>query len=392
MTSTMPLVSESVSDAKKHHRDAHVYERIGVQPLINAAGILTILGGSLMTKAVKEAMEEASRHYVNIEELHQAAGKLIAKQIGVEAALVTSGAAAALLLGTAACVTKGDPESILRIPDTTDLPNEVIVQRSHRHDFDHAIRNVGIRFVEVETRDELEGAFSRRTAMMHFLVYANKTGRIGMEEWIAAGKKRGIPNLLDAAADVPPAGNLRKYTDMGFDLVAFSGGKALRGPQSTGLLLGRKDLVHAALLNSSPNSDSIGRACKAGKEEIIGLLTAIEDYLKRDHSGDWRSWSAIVADWEAVLSRISGITVRRIGPENGGNVPYLTVDWDQTGRGFSHEDFLSRLREGRPRVELWLKVGLGLCLTPFMLERGQEEIVSRRMIEVFQSFSQLSEQ
>lgn len=178
-------------------RGTSVYERIGVQPLINAAGILTILGGSLMLKEVKEVMEEASRHYVNIEELHAAADKAIAQRISVEAALVTSGAAAALLLGTASCVTKGDPEAILRIPDTTGLPNEVIVQRSHRHHFDHAIRNVGTRFVEVETRAELERAFSPKTAMMHFLVYADKKGQILMEEWIEVGKKRGIPNLLD---------------------------------------------------------------------------------------------------------------------------------------------------------------------------------------------------
>ncbi len=386
MTSTTALSSELVSEAKKQSKNANVYRRIGVQPLINAAGILTILGGSLMTRAVREAMEEASRHYVNVEELQSAAGKFIANQIGVEAALVTSGAAAALLLGTAACVTKGDPESILRIPDTTGLPNEVIVQRSHRHDFDHAIRNVGIRFVEVETRDELDGAFSDRTAMMHFLVYADNKGRIGMEEWIAAGKQRGVPNLLDAAADIPPVANLRKYNDMGFDLVAFSGGKALRGPQSTGLLLGRKDLVRAAILNSSPNPDSIGRACKVGKEEIIGLLTAIERYQKRDHAGDWKCWNSILANWESVLSQISGITVSRTGPENGGNVPYLTIDWDQTVRGFGYEEYLSRLREGHPRVELWQKDGLGLCLTPFMLEPGEEQIVSWRMLEVFQSF------
>ncbi len=365
----------------------NVYERIGVQPLVNAAGILTLLGGSLMLKEVKEAMEEASRHYVNLRELHGAAGALIARRIGVEAALVTSGAAAALLVGTAACVTKGDPEKILRIPDTNGLPNEVIVQRTHRHPFDHAIRSAGVRLIEVETREELDRAFTARTAMMHFLVYADKKGRIGMEEWIEAGKQHSIPNFLDAAADIPPAGNLRKYTDLGFDLVAFSGGKALRGPQCSGLLLGRKDLVQAAFLNDSPFSDTIGRGCKVGKEEIIGLLTAVELFLKRDHAADQKRWQAMIADWEAELRKVQGVTVERTGPENAGNVPYLSVNWDQKARGFSHEDYLDRLRRGHPRIELWDTHDRGLYLTPFMLEPGEEKIVIRRMVETFKSFA-----
>ena len=364
----------------------NVYERIGVEPLVNAAGILTRLGGSLMLKEVREAMDQASRHYVNLGELHEAAGGRIARQIGVEAALVTSGAAAALLVGTAACVTKGDPERILRIPDTAGMPNEVIVQRTHRHPFDHAIRSAGVRLIEVETRAELDRAFSSNTAMMHFLVYADQKGRIGMEEWIEVGKKRGVPNFLDAAADIPPAGNLRKYTDLGFDLVAFSGGKALRGPQCSGLLLGRKDLVEAAALNNAPVANSIGRGCKVGKEEIIGLLTAVELYLKRDHAADEKRWQAITEDWEAELRKIPKITVERTGPENAGNVPYLSLNWDQKARGFSHEDYLKRLRQGRPRIELWETRDRGLCLTPFVLEPGEEKIVIRRIAEVFKSF------
>ena len=373
--------------ASASSRAATVYERLGVSPLINAAGILTMLGGSRILKEVMEAMDDASRHYVNLRELHEAAGALIARRIGVEAALVTSGAAAALLVGTAACVTRGDAERIRRIPDTDGMPNEVIVQRAHRHPFDHAIRNVGIRFIEVETRDELEKAITAKTAMMHFLVYADKKGRIGMREWVAVSKERGIPNFLDAAADIPPAGNLRTYTDMGFDLVAFSGGKALRGPQCSGLLLGRKDLISAAFLNDSPFADSIGRGCKVGKEEIVGLLTAVELYLKRDHAADWKRWQAIIADWETELKSVEGIRVARAGPENAGNVPYLSVDWDQRAKGFTHEEYLRRLREGRPRIELWETRDRGLCLTPFMLEPGEEKIVIRRMCEVFKSFA-----
>lgn len=367
---------------------AGVYERLSVRPLINAAGILTRLGGSLIQKEVKHAMEEASLNYVNLDDLYNAAGARIAQLIGVEAALITSGAAASLLLGTAACVTKGDPERIHRIPDISGMPNEVIVQKTHRHAFDHAIRNVGVRFVEIETREELERAINPNTAMMHFLVYADPKGKIRMPEWIEVSKKHNIPNFLDAAADIPPMGHLRKFTDMGFDLVAFSGGKALRGPQCSGLLLGRKDLVNWAFMNDSPNSDSIGRGCKVGKEEIIGLLTAVELYMKRDHAADMRRWQSIVEDWEKALQKIHGLSLKRQGPENAGNVPYLAFDWDEAATGIKRDEFIKRLREGEPRIELWGPVrGLGLCATPFMLDPGQERIVSRRLVDVFKSFS-----
>ena len=363
-----------------------VYKRLGLRPVVNAAGILTNLGGSLMLPEVKAAMDQAGREYVDLLELQKAAGERIAQVAGVEAALITSGAAAALLVGTAACVTRGDPDRVRRIPDTSGMPNEVVVQKTHRHAFDRAIRNVGTRFVEVETRDELEGAIGPQTAMLHFLAYADTKGQIGMADWIAAGKRHNIPNFLDAAAELPPSGNLRGYCDAGFDLVAFSGGKALRGPQCSGLLLGRKDLIEAAFLNDAPHSDSIGRGCKVGKEEIAGLLTAVELYMKRDHDADRRRWESMIDAWEKALDRVPHLTLRRIGPENAGKVPYLSMDWDADRAGFSRETFIARLRGGEPRTELWPTATRGLCVTPFMLEPGQEHIVERRLGEVFRSF------
>lgn len=362
-----------------------VYARLGLRPLINAAGILTNLGGSLMLPDVKTAMDQAGRQYVNLLDLQKAAGERIARVAGVEAALVTSGAAAALLVGTAACVTRADPDRIRRIPDTTGMPNEVIVQKTHRHAFDRAIRNVGTRLVEVETRDELERAIGPRTAMLHFLAYAEAKGDIGMTEWIAAGKRYNVPNLLDAAAELPPSGNLRAYCDAGFDLVAFSGGKALRGPQCSGLLLGRTDLVEAAFLNDAPHSDSIGRGCKVGKEEIAGLLTAVELFVTRDHDADRRRWESMVDAWAHALRRVPNLQLRHLGPENAGKVPYLSMDWNADRAGFSRDTFIARLRDGEPRVELWPTATRGLCLTPFMLEPGQEKIVEQRLLEVFKS-------
>jgi L-seryl-tRNA(Ser) seleniumtransferase len=364
-----------------------VYARLGVRPLVNAAGILTNLGGSLMLPEVKQAMEEASRQYVNLIELHRAASARIAELAGVEAALVTSGAAAALLLGTAAAVTRGDPDRIHRLPDLAGLPNEVVVQTSHRHNFDHAIRAVGVRFVEVETREELERAIGPNTAMMHFLAYGDARGKISAAEWVDVAKRHNVPNFVDAAAEIPPAANLHRFCDVGFDLVAFSGGKALRGPQCSGLLLGRKDLVEAAFQNGSPNSDSIGRGCKVGKEEIAGLVAAVEAYVKRDHDADRRRWQSIVSAWDEGLRAVTGLTLRRIGPENAGDVPYLSLDWDAERKGFDHDEYVKRLREGDPRVEVWPTRDRGLCVTPFMLEPGQEVIVGRRLIEVFRSLS-----
>ena len=219
-------------------------------------------------------------------------GKRIAELLDCPAALVTSGCASALSLATAACVAGKDPDRIRRLPDTQGLKNEVLVQKTHRVGYDHAIRNAGVKMIEVETREELENAISPRTAMMFFLNFADPKGKIHHEEFVEIGKKHKIPTLIDAAADVPPVENLWRYTKMGFDLVGFSGGKGLRGPQSAGLLLGRKDLIEAARLNNSPNGDTLCRTNKVNKEEIIGMLVALETYLKEDHAAVWKEWEA----------------------------------------------------------------------------------------------------
>ena len=205
-----------------------------------------------------------------------AVGKRIAKLLHCQAALVTSGCASALSLSTAACVAGKDPGTDPPLPDTTGMKNEVLVQKTHRVGYDHAIRNAGVKMIEVETREELENAINDRTAMMFFLNFADPRGKIHHEEFVAIGKKHNVPTLIDAAADVPPVENLWRYTKMGFDLVGFSGGKGLRGPQSAGLLLGRKDLIEAARLNNSPNGDTLCRTNKVNKEEIIGMLVALE--------------------------------------------------------------------------------------------------------------------
>jgi len=263
-----------------------VYDELGVRPCINAAGAYTDLGGALMPEEVLEAMHDASRRSVSIVELQEAVGKRIASMVGSQAALVTAGCAASLSLATAACVAGSDPENIRRIPNTSGMKNEVILQKTHRFEYDHAIRNVGVKLVEIETREELKAAITNQTAMLFFLNTADKRGKIHHEEFARLGNDFKIPTLIDAAADLPPVENLSLLTRIGYDLVAFSGGKSLRGPQCSGLLLGKKELIEAAFLNGPPHTDTLGRVSKVGKEEIVGLYRALDLFLRTDHANE----------------------------------------------------------------------------------------------------------
>src|SRR5881392_428 len=246
------------SSSKASAKGVDYYQKLGVTPFINAAGTYTVLSASTMPEEVQAAISLAARQPVNLNELLDAAGEYLAKRLRCEAALVTSGAAAALVVGTAACVTRGNDSAVLNIPTDMDgLKNEVIIQRTHRYGYDHAIRNCGTRFVEVETLERYEQAFSDRTVMAHF--FNAGEGKISREDWVRVAHSHNVPCFNDAAADVPPISNLWNYTQMGFDLVAFSGGKGLRGPQNAGLLLGRKALIDAAAANNNPNDRSLGR-------------------------------------------------------------------------------------------------------------------------------------
>ena len=229
-------------------------KELGVRPVVNGAGTYTKLTGSVMLPEVAQAMEAVSRRFVRLDDLHDAVGRRISALLQCEAAMVTLGAFGGLLLGTAACITGTNPEYIRWLPDTEGMRNEVIIQRPHRFPYDHAVRNCGVRLIEVETSDDLERAVNERTAMMLFLNKNEPQGRITAAEFIRLGKIHGVPTLNDAAADVPPVGNLFAYTRMGFDLVTFSGGKGMQGPQSAGLLLGRRDLIHAARSTPPPTA------------------------------------------------------------------------------------------------------------------------------------------
>ena len=359
---------------------ASIYERLGVRTRINAKGTYTYLTGSLVFPEVSRAMEESAQHFVYLEELQQKVGEKIAHLLGVEAAMVTSGAAAAIMLGTSACLAAKDPKKIAQLPDLTGMKSEVIIQKSHRNPFDHAIRNTGVRLVEVGTLEELENSIGEKTAMMYFLNAAQQKGNIGLEKWIEVGKRRSIPTFNDAAADVPPVGHLSEYCRMGFDLVAFSGGKGLRGPQCAGLMLGRRDLIEAALLNNNPHEDTIGRPCKVGKEEIAGMCAAVERYLKIDHDAEWRAWEHRLSAMEAVLASIPGVTTGRFVPEVANHVPHLFIRWDEAKLGITQDQCGEKLREGEPSIEVLVdEYPQGMAVTPFMMRPEEDMVVAGRI-------------
>ena len=380
--SSLPLLA-APSPAAVAKRD--YFKELGIKPFINAAGTYTTLTASLMQPEVVQAIDYASKRFVHLIDLHDAVGQRIASLIGCEAAMVTAGAASALTLGTAACMTGTNPDFIRRLPDTAGMKTEVIIQKSHRYGYDHAVRNCGIRFVEIETAGELESAVNGRTAMMLFFNANDPVGKIKAAEFAALGKKHNVPTFNDAAADVPPVDALSRYTKMGFDLVTFSGGKGLRGPQSCGLLLGRKDLIAAARLNGPPNSDTIGRGMKVNKEEYVGMMVAIELYVKQDHAAEWREWEKRVKVIADSVGPVHGVKTETFVPEIANAVPHLRITWDAGAVKITPAEAVKRLLEGDPSIEVRPGSKDALEVAVWMLQPGEAEIVARRIREVLRS-------
>jgi D-glucosaminate-6-phosphate ammonia-lyase len=374
----------SAAAAAKNGRD--YFRELGVRPFINAAGTYTAMTASLMPREVMDAINYASEHYVMLDELHDRVGERIASLVKSEGVMVTSGAASALTLGTAAILTGGDRSKIENLPNLSDMKSEVIMQKSHRFGYDHAVRNCGVRVVEVETRDELERAVNDKTAMMLFYNANNFVGQIKDEEFVQLGKKHGVPTMNDCAADVPPVENLWRYTGMGFDLVAFSGGKGIRGPQSAGLLLGRKDLITAARLNGPPNSNSIGRGLKVNKEEMLGMLAAIEVYLKKDHDRERAEFDKRAETIRKAAAAVSGVTAEVFVPEVANHVPHVKVSWDAAARGITAAKVVEVLRAGEPSIGT-RNEGDALVIGVWMMRPGEEAIVARRLRQVLEKQS-----
>src|ERR1051325_5994877 len=307
------------------------YEELGIPTVINCEGTMTMLGGSLPHPQLEAVMFMAGKHFVSIPDLEVAAGNRIAQMLKLPegyTALVTSGAAAAIQSGLAGILT-GDNEALIRqIPDLTGMKSEVIIQKTHRNPFDHQLRTTGVKLVEIETREQLRRAVSDRTAMMHFSNFANEAGQIKVDEWVKLAKEYKIPCMNDAAADTPPVSHLWDYANMGYDLITFSGGKAIRGPQCAGMLLGRKDLVAYALLNNSPHEDTIGRSQKVGKEEIIGMVKALELFLAEDHEDLAKEWQARLQGISQQITKVPGVRTSFFVPDIANHVPHMQITWD----------------------------------------------------------------
>lgn len=362
------------------------FKELGVRTFINASGTYTMLTASLMPPEVMKAINYASLQYVRLEELQEKVGERLAELLKCESAMVTAGAASAITLGTAGVVTGGDPKKAAMIPnDLTGMKSEVIIQKSHRVGYDHAIRNCGVTLIEVETKKELEAAINEKTAMMWFYNNQNPIGKVRDEEFVAIGKKHNIPTFNDCAADVPPVENFWKYTQMGFDLVCFSGGKGIRGPQSAGLLLGRKDLIKAALRNAPPHGDTVGRGMKVNKEEILGMLVAVELFLKRDHQAQWKEWEDQVNMIRNAAVSVPGVKGEIHVPEIANHVPALKISWNDKVKATPGE-IRDALRNGHPSIEV-MGGRETLDITTWMMVPGEERIVAKRIKELLEQAS-----
>jgi uncharacterized pyridoxal phosphate-dependent enzyme len=309
----------------------NVYEELGLTTVINGQGTMTYLGGSLMRPEAEAVMKLASLHFVNINDLEAAAGKRIAEMLKLPQgyrALVTSGAASAIQNGYSGILTGNNEAYVKQIPDLTGLKSEVIIQKAHRSPWDHQIRATGVKMVEVETVADVHSAINGRTAGMHFLNLADPDGQIKREEWLKLAHAANLPAFIDAAADTPPKSHLWDYANMGYDLISFSGGKAMRGPQCTGLLIGREEMVHNALLNMSPNEDTLGRPTKVGKEEIVGMLKTLEIYLAEDEEALAKEQSRKLDTIEKRVSKIPGVTVSHEEPGIANHFPSIRIQLD----------------------------------------------------------------
>ena len=368
--------------ATPHSIGQSVYERLGVKHVINATGTVTNLGGSLMPPEVAAAWVDASHHFVNLLDLHDKVGAKIARLIGVEAALVTTGAAGALLLGTAAVVTRGDRDAIRRLPDTAGLKNEVLIQRSHHSCYDNQLTGVGTRLIDVESADDVARAVGDRTALMFFMNHAEPSGRIAKPEWLELARRHNIPTLLDAAADVPPLDRLAGYNRMGFDLVAFSGGKAIRGPNDTGLLLGKRELIAAGKLNANPHCGTIGRMMKVSKEDMIALLYAVERFVTLDHDAERREFERRIAVIEDAVRAIPSVELERIVPAIANHVPHLQIAWDERRLKMTRARLTRALAEGEPPIQIGRVSGTGdrgILISVLTLQPGEERVIADRL-------------
>jgi len=363
-----------------------LYESIGVEPLINCRGTFTIITGSQTLPEVKKAMDEASRNYVQMDELMDGVGKRLAELTGAEWGVVSNGCCSGLTICTCAAVAGTNPERMQRLPDLTGLKNEVIIPEYSRNVYDHAVRMVGVKIIEVNDPAKLESAFNDHTAMVYILAGPGDDGPLGTQAISAVAKRHGVPVIVDAAAEGLTFPNL--HLQRGATVVAYSGGKCIRGPQSAGLLLGDKNFLQAAWANAAPHH-AFGRSLKVGKEEMMGMMTAVEMWKKRDHDAEWRQWVSWLNQISDSVKRVNGVSTEIIQPEGLSNhTPSLKIQWDGEKLGITGTELSQHLLDSRPRIAFARSSGARpdkmvstIVVTPYMMMPDNVKVVADRLYQ-----------
>jgi L-seryl-tRNA(Ser) seleniumtransferase len=387
LTSVMSALPSRVKAAPK--RTPGPYEQLGIRPVVNFQGTMTTLGASKMWEDLHEAAAQASREYVVLEELQEKIGKRLSALIGCEDAMVTTGAAAAICLGTCASLTGSDTKKVRQLPDLTGMKKEVIIQKVHRNGYDHAVRNTGARIVDVESERALIDAIGDQTAMMYFLGGTSGDWRwetpVSLERCLEITRRAGVPLMVDAANMLPPWNNVRRLAGLGVDLICISGGKHMRGPQCSGILAGRQDLIQSARLNSSPHSDSLGRPIKVGREEMVTAWLTAEKYSRLDFDAIDRQCVRQAEYLERELSTVPGLHLERTPVDRTRKIRRVQVHWDEQALGITAGDVERLLMEGEPRIAVGRAQPQGIELTVFMNEAGDEKTAAKRLKEIFKA-------
>jgi L-seryl-tRNA(Ser) seleniumtransferase len=379
--SILPL--ETVKATPKS-RKRDIYKELGVRTFINAAGTYTFMTGSLMHDYVIDAIESSWQEFCLLDELQDKVGAKVASMVHSESAVITSGAFSGLTLGLAGVLTGTDVEKVKMLPflEGSGMKSEVICQNAHKIDYNHALTNTGCKMVYVDTVADVEKAINEKTALMHFLNIEADKGQIKHEEWVALGKKYNVPTSNDMAADVPPVSNLTRFNDMGFDFVVVSGGKAIRGPQSAGILMGKKNIIDGARLHMPPRGFNIGRGMKVNKEEIVGMYVALEHFMNTDHEKEFKTWESQIAVIENAVKGVNGVSTKIFVPPLGNITPTLEVSWDTNVIKMNTKDLQEKLRNGNPSIEVMGRGDNAINITVWVMRPGQEKIVAKKLKEV----------
>lgn len=375
------LLPSQSTNAAPSPAKRNLFKELGIRTFINAAGTYTFMTGSLMQDEVVEAWESASKEFCILDEVQDKVGEKIAAITKAESAVVTAGCFSAMTLGLAGVLTGMDADKAAKLPhiEGTGMKSEVIMQKGHNVGYAQALTNTGCKVVYVETIADVEKAINDNTALLWFLNIQSDKGQITHEQWVSLGKKYNIPTMIDIAADVPPVTNLWKFNEMGFDLVCVSGGKAMRGPQSAGILMGKKNLIAAARLSMPPRGANIGRGMKINKEEIIGMYAALDHFVNTDHEKQTKIWHDSISLIENAAKSVTGVTTKVTTPVLGNVTPTLTVSWDTNK--FKTKDLQEKLRNGNPSIEVISSGEGSINITTWVMKRGEDKIVAKRLKE-----------